>query len=479
MLAKENVIVVGNGMVGLRFCERLLEYDVARKYKVTVLGEEALPAYDRVGLSSCFTEKPLRDLVFSEARWYAHHQIDLRLNTRVALIDRQNQQVVTELGESFTYDRLILATGASPIIPRFSGNNLDHVFVYRTTDDVEAICDAASTSKQALVIGGGLLGLEAAQACRELGLEVDIVEREPYLLSLQVDEVGGMILRKNIEDLGIRVRTGVHVMELCGGAAVESAVLSDGAVLDVQLVVVATGIQPNDQLGRAADLALGTRGGIAVDSRTVTSDSAIYAIGECATFQDDLFGLVAPGYAMADVTAAQLLGINKLFEPGVAAAQLKLLDMEVAGIGRPVALPGENLEERVVADHARGVHKKILFDPIKQRLIGAVLIGETSEFERIRKWIDTETPLLDDPASLLAPVGQPVAPELDMDDDDIICFCSYVSYGDIRKAIDTYHLKTTADVMGQTYAAGLCGSCYTNLDAVCKHLIQDEEATLA
>lgn len=451
-------------MTGFRFCEKLLEYDAFHEYQITVLGEELTPAYDRVSLSRMFAGALESELIFAESRWYDYYKIDLKLGARAISINRDAKTVETANGKVYPYDHLVIATGSRPHIPKIEGTDLKGVHVYRTTDDVYAIREDGHKASAAVVIGGGLLGLEAAEACREMGLETTIIEREKFLMACQLDEAAGRHLLNKVENLGICVRTGGHVKKINGTDAVESVSLGHGKKIAAQLVVIATGIEPNHEIAERAGLKLGSNGGIAINEWVQTSDPSIFAIGECAAYNNILHGLVAPGYAMAEVAAARLGGINKAYEPHKTASRLKLLDLHVSSLGDAHADGRQIIDQ----DPRKGVYKKLLIDPKSFKLLGAVLVGEDSEFERLRKYLETDTPLPVNPKDILAPIGQPLTAELEMDDDDVVCFCNYVTKGDICKAIDEKNLKSTGDVMGATYAAGLCGSCLNLVDAVTK-----------
>ena len=469
---KKQVVVVGNGMAGLRFCEKLLEYDAFHEYQMRVLGDELRPAYDRIALSSTFEGRPEQALILAEARWYAFQKIDLRLGVRIVSIERDEKYVTTHSGTKIKYDILVLATGARPHVPAIPGTDLRGVHVYRTLDDVASIRQDSLTATNAVVIGGGLLGLEAAEICKIQGLETTIIERAPHLMACQLDSTGGELLRNKIEALDIAVRTGKQVAGLKGRESVEAVRLEDGESIRADLVILATGILPNDGLGREAGLQIGARGGIAVDETLRSSDPSIYAIGECASYNHMTFGLIAPCYAMAEAAAAHLGGFNKRFHAAVPASQLKLLDLQVASIGNPL-LTEPHAHSIVAQDTDRGVYKKLVTDPEGKYLLGAILLGETSEFSRLLKSIEEQIELPDHPENLLAPIGTPFEPELDMEDDEVVCFCNYVTKGDICRAIDRDNLKSTGDVMGVTYAAGLCGSCLDTVDSVTKvHLSQ-------
>jgi len=464
---KKQVVVVGNGMTSLRFCEKLIEYDAFHEYQMTVLGDEPIPAYDRVALSSAFEEKSAKELILAETRWYAFQKIDLRLGTRVVDVNREERFVTTHTGTRINYDLLVMATGARPHVPSLPGTGLRGVHVYRTLDDVQAIQRDSLSGPNVVVLGGGLLGLEAAEVCRKKGLQTTIIECAPHLMANQLDPTGGKLLRDKMEALEITVRIGERVAGLEGNDSVAAVKLADGGTIRADLVIIATGIVPNDELGRISGLKIGARGGIAVDETVRSSDPHIYAIGECASYNDITFGLIAPCYAMAEAAAAHLGGINKTFHALVPASQLKLLDLQVASIGNPL-LDKVNARFVEAQDIERGVYKKLVTDPEGKILLGAILMGETSEFSRLQKMIEEGTELPDHPERLLAPIGAPFEPEPDMEDDDVVCFCNYVTKGDICKAIDRDNLKSTSDVMGTTYAAGLCGSCIDTVNSVTK-----------
>jgi nitrite reductase (NADH) large subunit len=468
---KKKVLVIGNGMAGFRFCEKLLEYDAHHQYAITVLGNELIPAYDRVSLSSLFSGKSDTDLILAESRWYSYYKIDLQLGARVVSINRDEKTVTTTDGTDYPYDHLVIATGARPHIPNIGGTELEGVHVYRTSDDVHAIRNESRAASSAVIIGGGLLGLEAAEACRELGLETTVIEREPFLMACQLDEIAGGILDEKVQNLGIHLRLGAHVTAIEGDGKAEHVQLEGGATIAADLVIIATGIIPNDELARDAGLAMGTRGGIAINNQIQTSDPVIYAIGECASFNNTLFGLIAPGYAMAEVAAAQLGNINKTFEMTVSASKLKLLDLQVASIGE-THYSLEEVDFVYEMELPIGVYKKLLISKDWKKLIGAVLIGETSEFELIRKTLEKGGDLPPTPHDLLAPVGKPFNVEIDMEDDDVVCFCNYVTKGDICRAIDRDHLKTPEDVMSATYAASSCGGCRDTVVAVTNQYIE-------
>lgn len=467
---KKHVVVIGNGMTSLRFCEKLLEYDAHHEFRLTIVGDELLPAYDRVNLTSIFEGKSERDLIFSETRWYTYHKMELVLGTRVTAIDPTAKKITTSNKKEISYDHLVMATGARPHIPNIKGTKLAGVHVYRTAADVYDIRTDGERATRAIVIGGGLLGLEAAEACKEMKLDTTILERAPHLMACQLDAAGGELLLGKVEALGLKVRTGELVTGLEGDQHVRAVRLENGETLPADLVILATGIQPNDELARDAGLATGIKGGIAVDETVRTSNPDIYAIGECAAFNDVTYGLVAPGYAMAEAAAAHLGGINKTFQPLEPASQLKLLSLQVCSIGNPLLDP-PLARHYIDQDISKGIYKKLIMDPDGNKLLGAILIGETSEFGRLHKRIDEKIKPPKNPKEWLAPIGKPFEEEPDLDDDDVVCFCNYVTKADICKAIDRDNLKTTSEVINATYAASVCGSCVELVGLVTKHYV--------
>jgi nitrite reductase (NADH) large subunit len=301
MSAGKKLVVVGNGMVGQRFLEAL---PADARLATTVLGEEPRPAYDRVQLSAYFSGKTAADLSLVSADFFERSAITAHLSERVVAIDRNSKRVRTAGDRELEYDTLVLATGSYPFVPPIPGRDRPACHVYRTIEDLEAIRASASAPgvRIGTVVGGGLLGLEAAKALLDLGLETHVVEFAPRLMALQVDEGGGGMLRRKIEALGVRVHTGKNTREIVDGAATRHSMnFADGTAVETDVIVFSAGIRPRDELARSAGLLVGERGGIAIDNLCRTSDPDIYAIGECALWQGRVFGLVAPGYQMAQV----------------------------------------------------------------------------------------------------------------------------------------------------------------------------------
>jgi nitrite reductase (NADH) large subunit len=328
-------------MVAHRLAEGLRERDTAGEWRITLLAEESRPAYDRVNLSSYFDGAGEADLRLPGATFEGDDLVELRLSEPVTAVDRGGRSVTTGAGATYRYDALVLATGSRPFVPPVPGHDLPGCFVFRTIDDLDAI-SAAATALTAggpggagVVIGGGLLGLEAANALRLLGLEAHVVEIAPHLMSVQVDEGGGALLGRMLAQLGVAVHCGTGVAAVHSGedGRTSRVELADGTVLETGLVVFAAGIRPRDEIGRAAGLPVGQRGGIVTDETCRTEDRDIYAIGECACVNGRVYGLAAPGYAMAETTADRLLGGDATFGDPDTSTKLKLLGVDVASFG--------------------------------------------------------------------------------------------------------------------------------------------------
>jgi nitrite reductase (NADH) large subunit len=395
------LVVIGNGMVGQRLLESL---PPGHRFEVTVLAEEARPAYDRVQLSSFFSGKSADDLSIVPQGFFEQHDIKLHLSERVDAIDRESQLVRTASGRELAYDNLVLATGSYPFVPPLPGKDRPGCFVYRTIEDLEAIRESSRDARTGVVIGGGLLGLEAAKALRDLGLETHVVEFAPRLMALQVDDGGGGMLRRKIEALGVRVHTGKNTREIVDGASARHCLkFADGTSLEADVVVFSAGIRPRDDLARRAALSLGERGGIVIDDACRTSDPAIYAIGECALWRNRIFGLVAPGYQMAQVTAARLCGdATATFGGADMSTKLKLLGVDVASIGDAhAASPGARTYSFV--DERREVYKKLVVNEDGSRLLGAVLVGDTEDYGSWLQMMLNSLPLPEYPEELVVP----------------------------------------------------------------------------
>ena len=311
-LAKRTVIVVGNGMVGFKFCEKLLAKST--QFNIIVFGEESRPAYDRVHLSEYFNGKTADDLSLSSIDWYRTKGIQLYLGDPIQEINRENKTVHSLHGIRLNYDYLVLATGSSAFVPDIPGVEKDGVFVYRTIEDLELIQSYAAKAKSAAVMGGGLLGLEAAKALLDLGIpETHIIEFAPRLMPRQIDSLGSALLQSKLKKLGLQIHLNTATNQIHGAEKIETLQFSDGTSLHLDMLVISAGIRPRDELAKLCQLEVGTRGGIVVNDQLQTTDPNIFAIGECALFNGMIYGLVAPGYEMAEVVASYLCSVQKAF----------------------------------------------------------------------------------------------------------------------------------------------------------------------
>jgi len=471
---RRTVVVVGDGMVGHRFCELLTERDSGERFRIVCFGEEPRPAYDRVHLSDFFAGKTADDLQLESREWYEAQGIALHLAERVTEIDRAARIVVTSTGRRERYDELVLATGSAPFVPPLAGVTRPGVFVYRTIEDLEAIRAWGAGCRRAAVIGGGLLGLEAAKAVLDMGIETHVVEAAPRLMPRQVDGGGGDVLRRAIERLGVHVHVGAQT-EAIDGAPAETGVagssgpvaalrLRDGDAIAVEMIIVSAGIKPRDELARAAGLAVGERGGIVVDPALATSDPRIHAIGECALVGGMIYGLVGPGYEMAETLAARFCGEERRFMGADLSTKLKLLGVDVASFGGCFAdeSAGVSVHRVVYEDRARGVYQKLILSEDRQRLLGGILVGDASPYASLLALSKSGMPVPERSHELLfgSTSGVGVAGVAGgLADDAQVCSCNNVSKGRICAAIAEQELTTVGGIKACTRAGTGCGGC--------------------
>ncbi|WP_442761738.1 nitrite reductase large subunit NirB [Malikia spinosa] len=457
-----NIVVIGHGMVGHKFLESLAEAGL-RGAQVTVLCEEPRPAYDRVHLSEFFAGKSAEDLSLVEPGFFERTGISLRLAAQAASIDRAARLVTTRSGEQLPYDKLVLATGSSPFVPPVPGRERADCFVYRTIEDLEAMATCGAHAKTGVVIGGGLLGLECAKALRDLGLQTHVVEFAPRLMAVQIDEGGGRVLRHKIEALGVQVHTQKNTLEIVDGSSARHLMrFADGSELETDMIVFSAGIRPRDELARACGLEIGPRGGIAINSECRSSDPDIYAIGECAAWNGQTFGLVAPGYDMARVAARHLSGQDDIAFVGAdMSTKLKLMGVDVASIGDAHGnTPGSRTLQ--YTDERQQVYKKIVVSADGKRLLGAVLVGDATEYGTLLQMALNGIELPAAPEFLILPASDGQAkPALGVDalpDSAQLCSCNNVSKGQICQAVSD-GATTIGELKACTKAGATCGGC--------------------
>ena len=474
--------MVGNGMVGHRLLTLLADRGALDRYRVTVVCGEPRPAYDRVNLSQWFVTRDDESLALAEPGFFARHGIELLLGDPVVAVDRERRLVRTAADAELPYDRLVLATGSSPFVPPVAGRDRPGVFVYRTLEDLAAI-DAWARRPETttgVVVGGGLLGLEAANALQTLGLSTHVVEVAPHLMPAQLDEGGAAVLKARIEELGVTVHTGTAT-ELIAGAGAGADAGDDGAgagdagagpvtelrfaggeTLAADMVVFSAGIRPRDELARSSGLAVGERGGIVVDDDLRTSDPHIWAIGECALHRGTIYGLVAPGYRMAEVVAAQLAGDEDppRFEGADLGTKLKLLGVDVACFGdHRGATP--NTRALVWHDDVARVHKRLTVREDTGQVVGGLLVGDASDHAALAAMASGDLPTPEDPAGLIAPAGGAAQAGVGVSalaDSALVCTCESVDKGTICQAVDDGAHDLGA-VKACTRAGTGCGGC--------------------
>ena len=470
-MSETAVVVIGNGMVGHHFVDQLAQSEA--EVDITVIGGEARPAYDRVHLSDVFGGKEPNELALTSREYYAELGVDARFGDPVALIDREQKQVITDGGRCVRYDKLVLATGSYPFVPPIPGSDHAACLTYRTIDDLGAIKAAASTGRVGVVVGGGLLGLECANALRNLGLETHVVEFAPGLVGVQLDEGGSDMLRRKVEGLGVQVHTNKATQKIVDGEEHRlKMVFGDDTELETDLIVFSAGIRPEDSLARSCELEVGERGGIVVDYHCRTSDSDVFAVGECALFGGRIFGLVAPGYRMAEVAASQFVDQQLQFQGADMSTKLKLLGVDVGSIGDAHG----NAEASIgftFSDERDQVYKRLIVSADGKTLLGAVLVGDCADYDDLLQYFLNGIELPVEPEGLILPNvgGVPMLGAAALPATATICSCHNVSKAAIAAAFDG-GCCSLGEVKAETRASSGCGGCA----ALLKNVVDDEMA---
>lgn len=464
---KQRLIVVGNGMVGQRFVDDLIANGGLDTYSVTVIGDEPTPAYDRVALSSWFDGASTSDLLLGDVDAQSAAGVTFRFGSLVSNIDTVEQAISLENGDVLAYDTLVLATGSFPFVPPIPGHDRPGCFVYRTLEDLEQIQNWAEGKTTGVVIGGGLLGLEAANALKNLGLDTHVVEMSDRLMPQQLDEAGSATLKRWVDDLDITCHLGYQTSEIAGSGNGEddvSSLLGSGGVVDTDIVVFSAGIRPRDELARNAGLTIGTRGGVVVDDMLQTSDPHIFAIGEVAAHGDMTYGLVGPGYAMASALASQLTGGDRTFTGADLSTKLKLFGVEVASFGRHT---GTNAV--TFSDPSEKIYRSVSVD--NGVVTGGVLVGDASNYDLFHAMSTgaMETSAL---GSLIAPGSSTEQPSLALPDSAILCSCNNVTRGELKDAVqDGDH--SIARLKEATNCGTGCGGCIPGMTSLMNETLVD------
>jgi len=508
---KKKVVVIGNGMVGQRFMENLLKLDKDNTCHISTFCEEPRAAYNRVKLTSFFETKDASDLSMTsefdaEGRtvWYDENGVELLLKDKAVSIDTATKTVTGQSGKNIPYDVCVLATGSFPFVPPIPGKQRPGVFVYRTIEDLESMLAYAKENnvKSAAVIGGGLLGLEAAKAAKDMGLKSHVIEFADILMCRQIDQGGHNALVGKIEEMGLKVHCGARTESFVGSdgttdndsmAAVAALRFSneDWDDLPVEMVIVSAGIKPRDELARQSEISVGERGGVVVDSQMRTSEDGVYAIGEIALYNNFIYGLIAPGYTMADVAAKCVAQDFGVMDPSTEedlpsfigadmSTKLKLLGCDVASFG--VNQPGPDdtdVSELVWNDPVSGVYRKLIFNKAGTRLRGGILVGDATDYDSLHRMsVKEPKDLTESPAMLLAPVaarGGVVEEEAVSNDPNAqICSCNDVTRGAIADAVKELGVEgATLPALKKCTQAGTgCGGCEPQVKDVLKQELE-------
>lgn len=459
------VVVVGNGMVSAHFCNELVKLGINQRHQISVYGEESLPAYNRIQLSSFVDHRNSGSLLLEPTNWYKEQGISLSTNNKVLSIDREKQVVHTQYSGEISYDALILATGSRPFQPPIKGANLPGVFLYRTIDDLQKIITAAEGKKSAAIIGGGLLGLEAAQAVQKLGLSASVVERAKYLMPQQLNLRAASFLQNQIEATGITPYLAKNETTITDAGDKLLLSFDDGVSFETDLVIISAGIVPNSEIADSAGLTVGLRGGVVVNEQLETSDRNIYAIGECALLNGRVYGLAAPGFAMASHVAKRLTGEKtEVFPTPDTSTKLKMLGIDVAIVGDSLQ-QGRRLEFE--DDH----HYRMLLLSSENELLGGLGVGSWAEAGRIQSLYKSNHLITKKEQNYFLEHGllsdeQDVTPISQVPDSRVICNCMNITKGCLMTCIEN-GATTSEELSEQTGAASVCGSCSPLLSQLC------------
>ncbi|MDO6491887.1 MULTISPECIES: nitrite reductase large subunit NirB [unclassified Cellulophaga] len=465
----KTVIVVGNGMVGYKFCEKFVAKETNKDFKLIVFGDEPRPAYDRVHLSEFFENQDAKALEMAPAEWYTENGIELMVNERVTDINRDEKTITTSKNRDFSYNNLVLATGSSAFVPPIKGVEKEGVFVYRTIEDLEGMLAYAALLKtknpnaKAAVLGGGLLGLEAGKAVMDMGLEPHIVEFAPKLMPRQLDSRSSQVLQLKLESIGLHIHLSKATNQILGDKAITGMEFGEDDVLDVEMLIISAGIRPRDELGKSSGLKMGVRGGIVVDNKMQTSDKHIYAIGEIALYNQMIYGLVAPGYEMATVAVDQITGNleNKMAEEIDMSTKLKLIGVDVASFGEPF-MPATKGHSVIFENKTQHLYKRINVSLDGKKLLGGILVGDATDYSMLHQIYLNGMPIPSDPSQLILPAGDGAASfgsAMDLPDTAVVCSCEAVTKGQVCCSVKDDGNETVKDVAKATKATTGCGGC--------------------
>lgn len=460
------VVIVGNGMVGQEFL-RIVAKIKPPDWEVTVFGEERYRAYDRVSLSNYIDHGDAEQLALDPRSFFEDNGFRAILGDAVVRIDRESKSIYSQSGRVEHYDALILATGSRPFVPPIEGTNARGVFVYRTLDDLDAIREYAKACDNGIVLGGGLLGLECANALRKLELSTRIVELASHLMPAQLDPEAGEIVRTILERQGYVVEVGCTAQRVVVEAGRVVGLQASGRVLDCDMIVISAGIVPESVLAKDAGLRVGPRGGIDVDDNARTSDPSIFAIGECARFEGRCYGLVEPGYRMARAAFDALLGQPRAFVHRAPATKLKLAGANVASIGVPTQDGDAHVWKLVDRNALR--YAKVTVDAVTNRLQHCILVGDVSAYDVLVVYYNEGLPLSD--ASIARALGGASADEADeLPDSAVLCSCKSLCKGELAREIVKDEALTLNVLKAKTGAGTGCGGCVPTLNTLIRQV---------
>lgn len=472
------IIVVGNGMVGYKFCEKLLAKAHANQFEVVVFGEEIRPAYDRVHLSEFFAGKTAEDLTMASADWYTANNIRLHLADPVTHIDRAAKTVHSFKGITETYDYLVLATGSAAFVPPIPGVEKNGVFIYRTIEDLQLMAAHAKKARTGAVIGGGLLGLEAAKSMLDLGItNTHVIEFAPRLMPRQIDDAGSNLLKNKLETLGLKIHTSKNTLTILGDDYITGMEFTDDTTLDVDMLVISAGIKPRDELAKLSGLETGHRGGIVVNEKLATTDPSVFAIGECALHHGMIYGLVAPGYEMAEVVAANLTGDDKAFHGFDMSTKLKLIGVDVASFGDPF-VPLDQCRSVIFENTVKGIYKRINISPDGKELLGGILVGDAEQYNMLLQTCKNKIALPPNPEDLI--LGSRGGTESEgagvtgLPDDAVICSCENITKGMICDSVTGHGCESVDAIKKCTKAGTGCGGCVPMLKDLMVHTMKSQ-----
>nr|WP_299070798.1 nitrite reductase large subunit NirB [uncultured Allomuricauda sp.] len=461
----KTILVIGNGMVGYKFCEKFMAQERKSEFNVIVFGEEPRVAYDRVHLSEYFENEDEEKLMLAPRSWYEENNITIYTNERVTDIHKVNKTITTLSEKTFSYDYLVLATGSAPFVPPIQGVDKKGVFVYRTIEDLEETMAFAKKIKggKAAVLGGGLLGLEAAKAVKDMGLEPHVVEFAPRLMPRQLDDDGSAALESKMKELGITVHLNKATQQILGNGSIEGMEFLENEKLDVEMLIISAGIRPRDELAKTCNLEMGIRGGIVVDNTMRTSDPSIFAIGEVALYNQMIYGLVAPGYEMAQVAVDQILGNETRMSASVdMSTKLKLIGVDVASFGNPFATE-EEAHAIVFENKLGGLYKRINVSKDGKTLLGGILVGEADDYNMLLQLYQNKMALPENPEDLILGArggeGAAMGNVMDLPDEAVVCSCESVTKGAICCSVIDDGNESVKSVAKATKATTGCGGC--------------------